>query len=471
MQDIVLINGYRVDFPILPTGLGYVAQALENAGFGYEICDVNIQTHNQIIDIVDDIKPQYVGLGTMSYDIEKNYSLLKSIHESVPNVTIILGGPHAIAAGKDIFNDCSIIDVVIKGEAEKAIVSLLNGEQLVPGVIKRDLVDEAVPLEQLDIKNIDFPKYNKFDLEKYGNTINLASSRGCVYKCTFCGAPKFLGKKWRAFSAQNMIGEFEYWYSNGYRDFYFSDSLFSAKKQRVIDFCNHIIESDYKDVTFSADGVRCDNLSLEVLQYMRKANFNNLTFGVESIHDKTLKFFEKGETFDTIDNIISIADSLGFKISIYLIIGAAGETLDEVIESLNYPMKYKYISNSIVSKLVPIRGTSYYEYAMEHGLIDEEKPYYPAQEVHSFNNTTNINNDRVQEIWDGAYPTIYKMKIFINMRNQIRDKLCELNINNINVRILNVLTNIRLNKSVDLYMNIINRISKRIKQELKIQFA
>ena len=45
----------------------------------------------------------------MSYDIEKNYSLLKSIHESVPNVTIILGGPHAIAAGKDIFNDCSII--------------------------------------------------------------------------------------------------------------------------------------------------------------------------------------------------------------------------------------------------------------------------------------------------------------------------------------------------------------------------
>ena len=60
------------------------------------------------------------------------------------------------------------------------------------------------------------------------------------------------------------------------------------------------------------------------------------------------------------------------------------------------------------------------------------------------------------------------MKIFINMRNQIRDKLCELNINNINVRILNVLTNIRLNKSVDLYMNIINRISKRIKQELKI---
>lgn len=464
MKNIILINGYRVGRPVLPTGIGYVAQAIENAGFDYDVCDVNLQTHDQILQMVNDSKPQYVGCGTMTYEVEKNYELLQAIRESMPNVIIILGGPHAIAAQKEIFQECSSIDIVIQGEGEEALVKLLRGApwHSIPGILTRDSQAEAIPHELLNIDNIAFPKYHKFDLAKYGNTMNIASSRGCVYKCSFCGAPKFLGKKWRAFKVERMIEEFEYWYGKGYRQFYFSDSLFVLNKKRVIDFCAHIMESGYNDVVFTADGVRADHLTFEVLQHMKKANFKSLTLGVESVNDETLDFFKKGESFCQIDNAISIADSLGFDISIYLIIGAPEEAYNDAIKSIQYPMKYKNIRSSIVSKLMPIRGSAYYDYAIEHKLVGDESVYYPKHEAYGTNERQNSHN-AVEEIWEAVYPTIEKMSRFLAMRNQIKNILSSLGFYNIGVKRLNMLTRICLNPVMFEFVSASIRTAKLMK--------
>lgn len=161
-MDIVLINGYRVGRPTLPTGIGYIAQAIENAGFEYDVCDVNLLTHDQIIKKISECKPKYVGLGTMTYEVEKNYELLQAIHESMPNITIVLGGPHAIAAQKAIFEESSSIDIVIQGEGEEAIVKLLRQDSLIsiPGILLRGVENEILH-ELLDIDKVAFPKYHK----------------------------------------------------------------------------------------------------------------------------------------------------------------------------------------------------------------------------------------------------------------------------------------------------------------------
>ena len=38
--DIILIAANRLDTPRLPVGLGFIAQAIEDAGFKYKVCDV-----------------------------------------------------------------------------------------------------------------------------------------------------------------------------------------------------------------------------------------------------------------------------------------------------------------------------------------------------------------------------------------------------------------------------------------------
>lgn len=440
-KKIILINGYRVGQPTLPVGIGYIAQALENAEISYDVCDVNIMSHDQIVEFIISKKPDYIGLGTMTFEVEKNYQLLQTIRSVLPNSIIVLGGPHAIAAEDEIFQECPAIDLVIQGEGEVSLVKLLNGEpfQTIPGLLARDSTNNGPARIPLAIESIAFPRYQKFDLHKYGDTMNIASSRGCVYKCTFCGAPKFLGNKWRAFSVERMIEEFEYWHAKGYKHFYFSDSLFALNKPRVVDFCKYIIDSAYNDVDFFADGARADHLTLEVMQYMKKANFLYLTFGVESVNDKTLDFFQKGETFDQIDNAISNADSLGFDISVYLIIGAPVESFEDALKSIYYPLKYKNIVNAIVSKLMPIKGTPYYKYALAHDLVANPNLCYPTHEVAGFNKRTNLN-DPVEKIWDALTPEINKLAKFLTTRNEIKKNLMVNGVHDFDVVRLNTLT-------------------------------
>jgi anaerobic magnesium-protoporphyrin IX monomethyl ester cyclase len=464
MKDIILINGYRVGCPVLPTGIGYVAQAIENAGFDYNICDVNLQTHDQIAQLIRDTKPKYVGLGTMTYEVEKNYQLLNSIRNVAPNATIILGGPHAIAAGKQIFQECYAIDVVIQGEGEESLVKLLKKVPLnvIPGILTKDSQDVVITKEFLNIDNISFPKYNKFELAKYGNTMQIASSRGCVYQCSFCGAPKFLGNKWRAFKVERMIEEFEYWYRRGFKQFYFSDSLFALDKKRVIDFCRYIVDSGYNDTMFTADGLRADHLTFEILQHMKKANFKSLIIGVESVNDETLDFFKKGASFSQIDNAISIADSLGFYITIYLIIGAPKEAYNDVIKSIRYPMKYKNIVNAVFSKLVPIMGTPYYDYAIEHKLLFDKSAYYPKPEAYGFNEKQ-FSHNSVEEIWTALYPEFDEVSRFLSIRYQINKLLSYVGFHNIDVKRINILTQISLNPVMLVFGGILIHIVKLVK--------
>ena len=241
-----------------------------------------------------------------------------------------------------------------------------------------------------------------------------------------------------------MIEEFEYWYGKGFREFYFSDSLFVLNKKRVIDFCTYIIESCYNDVVFVADGVRADHLTFEVLQYMKNAHFKSLTLGLESINDKTLKFFNKAETFTQMDEAISMADSLGFDITIYLIIGAPSEIYEDAIKSIEYPLRYKNIVNSIVSKLTPIKGTEYYNYAIEHKLVSDTSICYPKHEVYSFNERVD-SNDLVDQIWLAVNPKINEIQKFLSIRKQINKALNVLGLCHVEVKRLNMLTNIYLN--------------------------
>jgi len=155
-------------------------------------------------------------------------------------------------------------------------------------------------------------------------------------------------------------------------------------------------------------------------------------------------FFKKGESFSQIDNAISIADSLGFDITIYLIIGAPAETYNDAIESIQYPMKYKNIISSIVSKLMPIRGTSYYDYAIEQKLVGDETVCYPKHETIGLNKKNHSNN-AVEEIWEALYPTVEKMSKFLTVRNHIKMRLSFLGVPNVGVKSLNMLTQMCLN--------------------------
>ena len=59
-----------------------------------------------------------------------------------------------------------------------------------------------------DLDRIPSRQYDKFELSKYiFNDIDIASSRGCPHRCTFCSVKMVAGRKLRFRSADNVVDE------------------------------------------------------------------------------------------------------------------------------------------------------------------------------------------------------------------------------------------------------------------------
>lgn len=165
-----------------------------------------------------------------------------------------------------------------------------------------------------------------------------------------------------------------YWYENGYREFYFEDSLFSADKKRIQEFCDELINLNLS-VNIDVNGARADHFDEFTLKKMKKANFRNLVFGVESAKNHVLEAFKKGETIEQIETTLRIVDNLGFTMGLFFIIGGPGESYKDAIESINFSQKFKNVAFTYFFKLTPIPGTSYFEYATKMGYVDKNNKY------------------------------------------------------------------------------------------------
>ena len=364
----------------LPVGLGYIAKALETARIEYEVIDLNIDSRDDLIYRIGEFCPEFIGISMMSYRCKGTYKLLCDVKYAFPKVKIIAGGPHVTANREMVLMECPAIDIGVVGEGDVSIVEIVRGDPLstVKGVLYREGEAARFAGERDFIYNLDeipFPTYRGFKLEKYGKQMQLASSRGCPYKCIFCGAPRILGNRWRKKSVQGMLEELGYWYGRGYRNFYFNDSNFAIDKTRVWNFCEEIIKRNL-DVSFTSDGLRADHVDLNLLKQMRRAGFTSLTFGAESGSNKVLRNLKKGETREQIESAIAVATDLGFHVTLFFLIGSPGEDVKDVEQSFQLALKYN-LAGVYFFNLTPIPGTEFYDWVVRHGYKDESAGRYP----------------------------------------------------------------------------------------------
>ncbi|UCE60069.1 MAG: B12-binding domain-containing radical SAM protein [Phycisphaerales bacterium] len=378
--------------PQLPVGLGYIARALETAGIEYAVTDLNIDLVEQMMCEITRFRPHLIGVSMTSFKCRNTYTLLHDLRRAFPDPRIVVGGPHVTANKERVLEECPAIDVAVVGEGEETILQMLQDIPIhtIKGTIYRDRSEVRFTGEREAIRDLDripFPTYRGFKLKQYDDTIQMTSSRGCPYRCTFCGAPRLLGKKWRMRSALGMLEELEYWYVKGYRKFCFNDSNFAVNRARISHFCDEIIERDL-NVSFRCDGLRADHADRTVLDQMRRAGCRSVAFGVESGSDRVLRNIKKGATRAEMEPAIKAATELGFHVTLFFIIGTPGETPEDVRRSFQLARKYK-VARVVFFTLAPLPGTEIYEWAINQGFVDKFQGRYPEGEF-AFSNVASI---------------------------------------------------------------------------------
>ena len=246
------------------------------------------------------------------------------------------------------------------------MIKFCKGEDYskIPGFIykNRNEVLSTVPFVRPDnLDDISWPRYEKFELEKYANEMGIISSRGCPYPCIFCSVGLTLGKKVRVGSIENIGDEMQYWYKKGKGIFNFLDDNFTFYKDRVFSLCDKIEKRNLKGLTLRAsNGLRADRLDIEMLSRMKQVGFKSFGIGVEAGNHKILKILRKGETIEQIENAIKLCCDMGFEISLFFVYGTPGETMCDIEDSIRIAEKYPVFKADFYN-LIPFPGTQLWQ--------------------------------------------------------------------------------------------------------------
>ena len=201
------------------------------------------------------------------------------------------------------------------------------------------------------------------------------SSRGCIYKCTFC-PNKVLGSVVRKKSVHYFVDELEYWYDKGYRQFAIDDDNFTLDKNRVYAICDEIEKRQLNDLFVRcSNGIRADRVDRRLLGRMKEIGVNEIGIGVDGGNNRILKFLKKGETIEQIEQAIKDACDLGIDVKIFIIVGTPHETVADIEDSIRLAKQYP-VARVNFNNAIPYPGTEMYDYVRDHSLFLIEPEQY-----------------------------------------------------------------------------------------------
>jgi anaerobic magnesium-protoporphyrin IX monomethyl ester cyclase len=357
---VVLVNpppptGAFVHYQNPLIGLAYMAAVLEKNGHRVAIVDcppLNIN-YDRLRNEIIRLKPDIVGITSVTVTFSSALQSARIIKEAYPSALIVLGGPHVTVLHEQTLAEAPQVDIIVRGEGEETLLELANlvsqhnldSLHRVNGITFRKNGQIARTKDRNFIQDLDqlpFPAYKYFPLTRYRRfgklILPIITSRGCFARCTFCLAPQMAGDRCRARSPKNVVDELE-WLKEEFAPiaFTFHDETFTHNKERVFEICAEI-KNRHIGLPWDCS-TRVDRVSKELLAKMREANCQLVSFGVESGSQKILNAMRKGTTVEQNAKAIRIAKKAGISVTISIIIGYPGETMDTLQQTLDFIRK------------------------------------------------------------------------------------------------------------------------------------
>ncbi|MCP4647206.1 MAG: B12-binding domain-containing radical SAM protein, partial [bacterium] len=345
--------------PGIPSGLAYLAASVREQGHDVQIVDgygenphrfytfrkrfrARGLTPSEIAERIPDdcipgISVHCAGEHTMCMEIAGE------LKRRNPNRPVIVGGYHSTFVPEEFVKAGA--DYVVLGEAEKrlpALLSVLEGSgelDSLEGLVTSDLFIDRKQKYTVDLDAQPFAAVDLLPLENYWKLgyghgpfmrgvryMNVLTSRGCPYLCSFCQAPQMCGGNWLAKSADRVLEELQF-YIDKYRvkDFHLQDENFAIDRNRVKDICRGIIDRKM-DITFCfPSGLKMETLDEEILQLLAKAGCRYFSLSPESGSTRVLKLMNKTADIERVPHLIATASELGIATCCFFVAGTPGE--------------------------------------------------------------------------------------------------------------------------------------------------
>jgi len=325
-----------MDRLFLPIGLLYVADALKHQGQEVKLfhdhgTESNIE---RLVEQYRELRPDWVGFSAMAGpSLGPTIEASKRIKEEGGKV--VWGGPFPSMVNIQE----PYVDVSVKGE----------GEAWVSGR----------PVAKMDEYE---PDWSIIDAERYGKSIYLMTSRGCVHRCGFCYSPVCWKSQWKAHSVKKVVKIFES-YPVKPEEVEFRDDNFFIDWNRARKIVRAL------NVPWMST-IRADYLTEEKIKDFTPLPYE-LSFGVETASQRLLDLMKKDITLENVYNALNVAEKYGIGLYLTFIVDLPTETSEEkqgtVEMARRLEKEYKNVKCSI-KKFRAYPGTYLYDLAIEQGF-------------------------------------------------------------------------------------------------------
>ena len=376
---------WAIGQPYAPLGTLYAAAVMRQNGYHVSLFDTMFSENpEEVTPILEKIKPDFFVI----YDDGFNYltkmcltnmrdAAFKMIRlAKAKGCTVIVSGSDATDRFEMYLNTGA--DFVLTGEAEITLLQLIDAIEKkemdffnIEGLAYLHNNTVVTTAKRSPIKNLDelpFPAWDIIDIEPYRKSwikqagyfsINMATTRGCPFKCNWCAKPIY-GNRYNTRSPQHVINELIMLKSIFHFDhIWFCDDIFGLKPGWIREFAN-LMQKEKLSVRFKMQG-RVDLLLRENnIKDLSRAGCDNIWMGAESGSQKILDAMDKGTTVQQIFEATRLLKRNGIKPSFFIQFGYPGETYEDIKKTI--AMINKLLPYEIgISVSYPLPGTVFYQ--------------------------------------------------------------------------------------------------------------
>jgi radical SAM superfamily enzyme YgiQ (UPF0313 family) len=426
MFDLLLIkplSSYNLQYTP-PLGLGFIASYAKKNGCTVHLFDCNVRgvlpedlpKHIAIKDY------KLIGFQAFDMDLETVKKYIQVVRQESLDIPIIIGGPAPSSDPKNVLGLLKEANFLVVGEGEIAVVQLLrllhggrmdkSSLEKIPNLAWRDKDQVCLTRHEYvqDLDAIGPPDWDELNPRLYGNAVHgffyrrlpvlpIMISRGCPFRCSFCGSRNITGYKVRRRDPVSVVNELEYLKNRyGLREFQVIDDNFTFPNSAALEFAEELIKRRLDLLWTCPNGLRLDTLDKKLLAAMKKSGCYEVAVGIESGDSGILKDIGKGINLEVIIEKIKLIYSQGIDVIGFIMLGYPLETLATLKRTLKFILALPLVRISL-TRFVPLPGTPITDRLIASGEIAPEDIISSKMQYGSFSYIPPMLTEKQLRYW------------------------------------------------------------------------
>lgn len=342
--------------------------------------------------------------------IEEDCAEIANLKTCFPDIKIIVFGHYVTQFAEDILRK-SQADYAILGEPDfifSNLLSALTGNiklEDVNGIVVKKSDNEFIKQgddERIPNPNeLPQPAYDLLPKDAYYEPMLprpyglIQTARGCPYPCSFC--VKSYGQKLTIQSPERIVAEIQFLIkTQSIKSLRFIDDTFTVNKRRVIEICKRLIEQKIKLKWCCLS--RTDNLTEEMLYWMKKSGCVRVYFGLESGSQRILDLYQKNMDINEAIEILHLCRKYGIETVGFFMSGYPEETEEDFGQTISFARNAN-LNFASINPLTPYPGTALFERLRE----DVEFSIFPYKNDFKDKNLAETFADRKKHFYKSFY--------------------------------------------------------------------